>query len=1761
MKNSAVVGFLASALLVLVQGAQSLNPSVCPPQTNSKPVDIVWVINEYSSATNPSSDINNYRAFASQVTRAFLSYPSATQQNTVVALRMNAGSVILNKTNDWVAASNSIAAMTSTSSGSDAMSNLGSALTIADSRFDYTTGSNRTRIIIVLASKGPYSQPLINDPTQAAMNIKAQGTQIYFVTASTTLRKQYMANIASRPPSRYVFTVPNWSDYQSFVADFANLINNGDGFVCRAFGDPRVISFDGLSYGFSGTGVYWLVNSPKNAFEIQALVTPCYAGASTTCMTGVAVSYWNPSFTRYLFMLEPAYDTMQVYYQTSTFSLVKIDPSDYQSYSSVWTVQQILPENVFQFSHNVNGTYVAIKQSQLGINVRVQASPLLFNATSGLCGNYNSCADDDLSSANGTAFVTNVDEANIAANWQRVPEDLIAFDLTNAAVTKSDWVSSENAKTPYKAESQDCSRLPGFLQDACKQDSGRTNAAGIALDYQEIVNQECFSFCKLGRFHSAGFVPSDCAEVCQNGNIVSSIALNNLPSKLMNVATPPNSVLVDKQNNRTKVFLPEAVAGDYCLNLTATDRLNRVSYDTVYLRVECTGSSSSPLSVTADNFTVNVNPFFGMPLVQVSSSVSDSSRVRKMSWKVISAPGDDSFPELVNANGYRPRFVPYSVGKHVLQLFVYDGCQYYEKIVGIDVACVAWSPSVGVQGMIIKTANNYAVLSGGSGGSGYPQFTYQSSIQSGVASNYNWTFDFSMIAPGLKPDYTAYPNTIVLHYPQNVTFFNVSTTTSLLTSSMSTPTSTSVGPGATNAYNSYSIPRVYFKTVKDVNTTTQPLQLTTFFQVQPRIDVCNIQIANPTSQSFTVEFQDVVPGGCLGQYNLMVNTSNTCYWQTDSVPLTVSCGPPPVAMIDHCNSVAGTCNVDQTLGNSLPGSSQKFVYYNYTSATYPQMSFRSSESYDYLQLGGGRTLTRKWNVTTSFDPSNQASTYLDSTSASTVTFSPNAAGDYNITLAVSAGSCQSSIGYDSAIVRVLCENPCSGTLSMSTAASIASGTSAQFTASVSNTTCQYFSKYRYNMTGFPDVYNNYFYRNTLGANPNGLVGTLQTASGFTVNPYSTAPTWAGQYTMSLIFNDGCAQSTSTQTFTVTCPNTLSSVTATGAFTASDVNGVMQSINLTAAANVGAAVGTQFYWTVYDQSNAVVSSSVGTNYVTQLAKGSYKLDLTASDQCQAINSTYTLTVNCGSIPTPVLTSTLIPGNSVNVSYTPFDATTVGYTKVWTVRNRYGANMATVTGPGYMYFTPNFLGTYYISLAFVSSSCDTNSTTSIQYNAVAPYTIVPGTQFTSNIQAVMSGRSQGFPQVNINANLTTFTNTTYANVYSNSYWYVVQAPVYSAFSNYTESRSIGSVNGSSTVNTTISVNSTFSYIKSVQSNTTTTTYTQETKYSQLLVYCSQAELRNAGMFSVCFRPDVAGTYKLQLAVVGQYGEVYSLSNPVTVIASCASALNYNGPANNNLMLSSVARELTQVTRVNVDTGLMGLGSVNNLLGYGFVLYGTLNTYPFIYNATTNTSSYVEVPVPQTISASNGRLINNLANRVSFLVTQNYSNYLLELTSTTGCQIVRFNTSLDISYSDSGVGKWNSISSFGGADFAGNTSVNASTAMVYRYNPDKRYGLGFVATYRGNLKSASVAFGRCGAAGFVSGSTSALSTGAIIGIAIGAAVGGLLLLAGGFFLFKKYGHKMFSSGGGSATKNATYTVPTQKSTQVEQTRQDPSVAGEQY
>lgn len=65
MKNSAVVGFLASALLVLVQGAQSLNPSVCPPQTNSKPVDIVWVINEYSSATNPSSDINNYRAFAS----------------------------------------------------------------------------------------------------------------------------------------------------------------------------------------------------------------------------------------------------------------------------------------------------------------------------------------------------------------------------------------------------------------------------------------------------------------------------------------------------------------------------------------------------------------------------------------------------------------------------------------------------------------------------------------------------------------------------------------------------------------------------------------------------------------------------------------------------------------------------------------------------------------------------------------------------------------------------------------------------------------------------------------------------------------------------------------------------------------------------------------------------------------------------------------------------------------------------------------------------------------------------------------------------------------------------------------------------------------------------------------------------------------------------------------------------------------------------------------------------------------------------------------------------------------------------------------------------------------------------------------------------------------------------------------------------------------------------------------------------------------
>ena len=115
----------------------------------------------------------------------------------------------------------------------------------------------------------------------------------------------------------------------------------------------------------------------------------------------------------------------------------------------------------------------------------------------------------------------------------------------------------------------------------------------------------------------------------------------------------------------------------------------------------------------------------------------------------------------------------------------------------------------------------------------------------------------------------------------------------------------------------------------------------------------------------------------------------------------------------------------------------------------------------------------------------------------------------------------------------------------------------------------------------------------------------------------------------------------------------------------------------------------------------------------------------------------------------------------------------------------------------------------------------------------------------------------------------------------------------------------------------------------------------------------------MFSACFRPDVAGTYVLQLRVTGPNADIYELSNPITITASCASNQAISSLSNQAL---TGASSLIAPLRFTVDAGSIFNGLTNMQdADYSWIVYGSLNSYTPFLNATTNTTQYLEVPVP--------------------------------------------------------------------------------------------------------------------------------------------------------------------------------------------------------
>lgn len=128
----------------------------------------------------------------------------------------------------------------------------------------------------------------------------------------------------------------------------------------------------------------------------------------------------------------------------------------------------------------------------------------------------------------------------------------------------------------------------------------------------------------------------------------------------------------------------------------------------------------------------------------------------------------------------------------------------------------------------------------------------------------------------------------------------------------------------------------------------------------------------------------------------------------------------------------------------------------------------------------------------------------------------------------------------------------------------------------------------------------------------------------------------------------------------------------------------------------------------------------------------------------------------------------------------------------------------------------------------------------------------------------------------------------------------------------------------------------------------------------------------MFSVCFRPDVAGTYSFALRIVGNYSEVYEMPTPVTVTATCGANLVYSSLVNSGATLTagggilSLGTGLTMPQRFTVDARQI-FTSTSNIVNYGMVFYATQNYATNVYDAVSNTTSVQYLPNSIMIGAS--------------------------------------------------------------------------------------------------------------------------------------------------------------------------------------------------
>lgn len=158
------------------------------------------------------------------------------------------------------------------------------------------------------------------------------------------------------------------------------------------FGDPHVITLDGLKYTFNGKGEFTLIETYDNLFTIQGRMVEAEGAlgdsAPATVFSSIAGKGNNSDTVEFKLNSEGGINTFV------NGQVVDFDGIEEQSFINVVVMDK--QNNTFSATF-ASGAYIEVRATNQIISLLLVSLPTMFiNTTKGLMGSYNGNLSDDL---------------------------------------------------------------------------------------------------------------------------------------------------------------------------------------------------------------------------------------------------------------------------------------------------------------------------------------------------------------------------------------------------------------------------------------------------------------------------------------------------------------------------------------------------------------------------------------------------------------------------------------------------------------------------------------------------------------------------------------------------------------------------------------------------------------------------------------------------------------------------------------------------------------------------------------------------------------------------------------------------------------------------------------------------------------------------------------------------------------------------------------------------------------------------------------------------------------------------------------------------------------------------------------------------------------------------------------------------------------------------------------------------------------------